>query len=415
MQQVRAITTGFLLTPIISLCAKSTFNELKLLTRLATCAFKLPIGVLLLRLMSPMLELEAAPPGTKARESARRTAAVHWQGVPLRDAVARLGTLFDDRVVIDRRIDPTSLISLDINAASAEAVLRALAAQQGLGVSRIDKLLYLGPPAAAEQLRTVAALRSDDIFHLREQLKSPLDRRRPVSWKRFAEPRLLVASLVEQRGWKLDNADTIPHDLWPAGGLPAVSFGDQLTVLLIGFDFTFELRPGDKTIHVMPLEGPVAIHRRYRLPENLADPAAILKQQLPDIEARIEDGVAAVDARLEEHERLAEWLRGQNTTRAARRKKTETRQLYTLRVQEKPVGAVIRELAQRLNWALEIDEASIRTAGISLDARVSFSVEDVEQNVLLEALLKPAGLDFRLEGERLRIVPRAAGQKNTTD
>ena len=80
--------------------------------------------------------------------------------------------------------------------------------------------------------------------------------------------------------------------------------------------------------------------------------------------------------------------------------------IYSLRVAEKPVGAVLRELAKRLHWQLEIDEAAIRAAGKSLDKRVSFAVDNVEQDALLDALLQPAGLTFRREGERIKIVPR---------
>jgi len=83
-----------------------------------------------------------------------------------------------------------------------------------------------------------------------------------------------------------------------------------------------------------------------------------------------------------------------------------TKQVYTLRVAEKPVGAVLRELAQRLNWQIEFDEAAIRAAGRSIEKRVSFAVENVEQDALLDALLRPAGLDFRRDDERIMIVPR---------
>jgi hypothetical protein len=84
----------------------------------------------------------------------------------------------------------------------------------------------------------------------------------------------------------------------------------------------------------------------------------------------------------------------------------KTKQVYSLRVAEKPVGAVLRELARRLNWQVEIDEAAISEAGRSLDERVSFAVENVEQEELLHALLRPAGLTFRRDGERIKIVPR---------
>ena len=45
-------------------------------------------------------------------------------------------------------------------------------------------------------------------------------------------------------------AERIPHDLWPAGNLPELSLAEQLTVLLIGFDLTFELRPEDRRLRL---------------------------------------------------------------------------------------------------------------------------------------------------------------------
>ena len=178
----------------------------------------------------------------------------------------------------------------------------------------------------------------------------------------MSEPRRLIASIVEQRGWRLANADAIPHDLWSAGELPEMTLAEQLTVLLIGFDLTFELRPNDRSIEVVPLKG-------------VSKPpggGAALKRSVGPL----------------------------NSAHA----KKDGKHVYTLRVQEQPVGAVIQELSKRLHWAIQIDEESIRTAGKSLDKRVSFSVENADQEHLLEALLRPAGLDYRLEGERVRII-----------
>jgi type II secretory pathway component GspD/PulD (secretin) len=91
--------------------------------------------------------------------------------------------------------------------------------------------------------------------------------------------------------------------------------------------------------------------------------------------------------------------------------KKDGKHVYTLRVKEKPVGAVIRELSKRLQWPVVIDEEGIRKAGKSLDTRVSFSVENADRDQLLEALLKPAGLEFRVDGDRVRIVAeRDAGK-----
>ena len=295
-------------------------------------------------------------------ESLGRTATIHWQRVPLRDALARLRSLFDDAVFVDRRIDPNMRVSLDIEGGSAEDVVAALAAGQNLGADRLGSVVYLGPSSAADQLRAISAARSQDVGRLPADLRASLTQKQPTDWPRLSEPRGVIASIVEHRGWRVANADAIPHDLWPAGKLPTLAFAEQLTVLLIGFDLSFELRPDDRSIEIVSLKG-------------TSKPADVRAATQPTA-----------------------------TRPSSTRGKQDSRHVYTLRVQEKPVRAVLQELSKRLHWAIQIDEESIRRAGKSLDARVSFSVENVNQQQLLTALLRPAGLDFRLNGERVRII-----------
>jgi hypothetical protein len=211
-------------------------------------------------------------------------------------------------------------------------------------------------------LPAVSAARSQDVGRLPADLRASLSQKQRTEWPRLADPRGVITSVVEHRGWRVANAEAIAHDLWPAGELPELTFAEQLTVLLIGFDLSFELRPNDRSIDIVPLKrasksaGPRAATKRTAAP--------------PD----------------------------------STRTKKDGRHVYTLRVQEKPVRAVLQELSNRLHWAIEIDEESIRAAGKSLDARVSFSVENADQQRLLEAVLRPAGLDYRLENERVRII-----------
>jgi hypothetical protein len=294
----------------------------------------------------------------------RPTATIHWQGVPLREAIGRLQPLFDEPVFVDRRVDPNVHVSLDISATSAEQVLKALAAEHELGVGRLGKLIYLGPRSSAEQLRATVAQRSKEIVGLPAELRPSLTRKQRLNWPRLSQPRQLVASAIEQCGWRIAEPERIPHDLWAAGELPELSVAEELTVLLIGFDLTFELRPADRSIQIVPLQTPTVAR----------DPRGVPNRA---------------------------------TARAnAKRPTGGTKQMYTLRVQEKPVGAVLRELENRLHWVIQIDEEAIRAARKSLDQRVSFSVENVDQDKLLGALLTPAGLDYRVEGEKVRIIPR---------
>ena len=309
----------------------------------------------------PRLSLAAT---TAQPRGPRPTATIHWQGVPLREAIGRLQPLFDEPVFVDRRVDPNIRVSLDIAATSAEQVLKALAAVHELGVGRLGKLIYLGPRSSAEQLRSTVAQRSKEIIGLPAELRPSLMRKQQLTWPRLSQPRQLAASAIEQCGWRIAEPERITHDLWAAGELPELSVAEELTVLLIGFDLTFELRPADRSIQIVPLQTPVAARETPGVPNR---------------------GTAKA---------------------AANRPAGGTKHVYTLRVQEKPVGAVLRELAIRLHWAIQIDEVAIRAAGISLDQRVSFSVENADQDKLLDALLTPAGLDYRVEGEKVRIIPR---------
>jgi hypothetical protein len=62
-------------------------------------------------------------------------------------------------------------------------------------------------------------------------------------------------------------------------------------------------------------------------------------------------------------------------------------------------------LGRQLGWKLTVDEAAIRAAGRSLDQRVSFTVENVDADQLLDALLAPAGLTAERDGYSVRIKP----------
>lgn len=294
---------------------------------------------------------------------ARQNATIHWQGVALGDVIVRLRPLFPETVFIDRRIDPDQRVNLDIVAESAEQAVSALAIAHGLDVSRMGKLVYVRP-ADSGDLRAIAAVRSREAARLPVDHRKMLLSKKPLSWARLTQPRELVASIATQMGWQVVDGDRIPHDLWDAGELPDLTVADQLSVLLFGFGLTFELRPTERTIVVVEL------------------PTTALARSTPLARATVES--RSVPPR---------------NTRG-------TQQVYTLRVQEKPVGAVLRELSQRLGWAIQIDEDAIRAAGKSLDQRVSFSVENADREKLLDALLTPAGLEYVISGEQIRILPK---------
>jgi hypothetical protein len=304
----------------------------------------------------------ATAPNRGARSTV--TATIHWEDVPLREALERLEKLFGEPVFVDRRVDPTVRITYGARGSSEAEVLTPIAAEHGWGVARIGGVTYLGPQAAAQQLRRIAAERRGDAAHLTGKLRQALERKQSTDWERLAEPRELVSSLIEKSGWQSAGVERIPHDLWRAGRLPDLSLADQLTVLLIGFDLTFQVHAAERTIEIVPLA--------------------------PRAEVATDESAPN---------------RARQTASPKTAPKAGTKQVYSLRVTEKPVGAVMRELARRLNWQVEFDDTAIAKAGLSLDTRVSFNVENLEQDGLMHAVLQPAGMTFRREGERIVVAP----------
>ena len=167
----------------------------------------------------------------------------------------------------------------------------------------------------------------------------------------------------------------------------------------------FGLFPGGRVRRDVPLsESPPTMARRYRV-RYAADQVESLRRKFPGMAMHVEGEEIVADARIEDHERLAEWLAGDSKAASPPPPAGGGRQVYSLRVQEQPVRALVGALAQRMNWTVEMDDTAIRAAGLSLESRVSFDVKDVSQEELLRAILQPAELDFLLDGNRLRIVP----------
>jgi hypothetical protein len=286
---------------------------------------------------------------------------VRWQNLPLGEAVARLRQVTGTAIFIDRRVDPDQRVTFSASNASVENVLSNLASSTRLGHARLGRLYYLGPQVTADGLAALAAKRRNEIATLAPPLKNSLLGRRRLIWPRLTEPRGLTVQLAEQHGWRIDNAAAIPHDLWAAGELPSMPLADQLSVLLAGFDVTYRVDAATKTIEIKPATWP---------------------KHSPKALARRPDKTSPT------------------------RGKAPSKQVFTLRVENQPVGRVLEQLATRLNWKLDVDANAIRAAGLSLDTLVSFDVQNANETQLLDALLAPAGLAATSVGDRLRIAPK---------
>jgi hypothetical protein len=291
---------------------------------------------------------------------------VHWEHLPLREAIARLEDNGHVSVFVDRRVDPSQLIDLTADDLAPDEVLAKLATADSLGAGRIGSLLYLGPREAVAELPSLAALRRADIAHLSASDQQPWSVASALSWPRRTEPRALVVGLLQERGLNVRGEERIPYDLWAADNLPRLALGDQLTVLLLGFDLTFRPIAGKADVEIIPIDDP--------LPS-----VAETKQS---------------KAKQAEQRPLAPHQKG------------PSKQVFTLRVAEQPVGKVVEKIAQQLHLELVVDQVAIQAAGQSLDERVSFEVKNADLNGLLDAVFQSTGLTYERSDTRLTIKPK---------
>ncbi|MGH7134603.1 MAG: STN domain-containing protein [Pirellulales bacterium] len=301
-------------------------------------------------------------------------------------------------ILLDRRIDPQHSVDLFAGRGTFDDLLAQIAEKIEGGVAWLGPLAYIGPHDAARRLRTLAALRAADGRSLPKEKRSAFERAEAWQWENLAEPRALLSDLAAKAHVELEGLELVPHDLWPAADLPALTWIDRFTLVANEFDLTFEFTDASH-VRLLPVVAPVVIEQSYPGGGHAKELASSWKRLAPDAEIAIVGGKLVVRGRLEDHELL-------RPAKSAPPPATKPGgQVYTLTVPDLPLSAVIEKLRQS-SIDIRVDEAALKNADLTLDRRVSFSVERASLEELLEAALKPAGLTFRREGNAYKIVPR---------
>lgn len=342
---------------------------------------------------------------------------VAWGGIPLGDALGSLARRHQVAVLLDRRVDPTRPLALEgtlplrdvfVNAAriysekhTGDGVVPRPA--QPIDVAFFGPVVYVGPTKAARLLRTVAELRREEVRQVAPAKRSRLVRSLASQWDDAAEPRQLVTDLAKEAGVTLANPAAIPHDLWPAASLPALPWCDRLTLILAQFDLTFTVSADGNRLQLRPLaDNDRTLARTYPGGANPEATAAAFREKSPQAQVQVQGNQVVIRGRLEDHE--AASGKAPSPAPAAMPSAPGVDQ-YSLKINELPLRAVLEYLARNLKLEMQVDEAALQAAGLSLDRRVSFQVENVSLDQLLEAAVKPAGLVAKRQGQKVQIVP----------
>jgi hypothetical protein len=121
---------------------------------------------------------------------------VIWNEQPMRETLGNFATHHRLGFLLDRRVDPDTLISLDVKQTTVCEVFERVAKQHGLAFCEFETVAYIGPVDAAEQLRLLAALRSEQLAKLPENKRAGM--LTPISFhtEPFDEPAASIMSII---------------------------------------------------------------------------------------------------------------------------------------------------------------------------------------------------------------------------
>jgi hypothetical protein len=331
------------------------------------------------------------------------SAAPAWSNVPLRQSLTRFCRSRKLAFVLDRRIDPDQKIELTFEDVPLGEAIKRIASRLEIGVAMVGPVAYFGPKPTAESIRTIAALRVQDATKLPAMARGTWTQLRPLKWPDAMSPRDLLTNLGRENKVEIDSTNLLPHDLWAAGDLPALSLPERLTLLLAQFDLTFEIAADGRSVSLTPMPADPKIERNYTVPAAGQDIANRLRENglLTSAEITQTGAKLLVRARQEDHDVIKELLSG----RQAKRSTIKEKQVYTLRV-ILTVDKLLDALAKRLEMEFKIDREAISARGLSLDKEVKIDVKEVSADELLRAVLDPVGLTFKRSGKVVEVIPK---------
>jgi hypothetical protein len=345
--------------------------------------------------------------GRDFRQKLTQPATVLCADSPLREYLSDFGRAQRAAILLDRRIDPDQMLTLAVRDESVLAIIQAVASSRDLRAAVLRNVIYVGTPASADRIRTVTALRRQEIDALGSEASLKFSRQAPIAWQDLDSPRNLLGELAKESGLDIVNPEQVPHDLWEAGELPPMSLAERLTLILHQFDLTFRVAADACRVAVVPLPQDVAIVRDYpggSKPEMLAQK---WRNAYPDCEFRIAGNRIHVRGLVEDLEAIettgASGGRQTGKPRGNGKPEPPSEQVFTANVPDRPLGAVLAHFAKQLGLELQIDQASLQSAGVSLEQSISFHVEDATFDELFQAALAPVGCVHERQGNVLKV------------
>lgn len=286
-----------------------------------------------------------------------------WTAQPIRTVADQLSRLAGKPVVLDRRLDPTTSITLVAAGEPCDAMLTTIATRVGGQVIDLAKTIRIAPPAVAGRCMAAERARSQELSRLPQPQRNALADEAAWQWPAGSRPRDLVVAAAAEAGLPIDGLDRIPHDHFPTADLAPLSLAERLDLILFHFDLRMAWS---------------------RSPTGSRPRGSIVP--LPDAAA-------------------AATTSGPPAKRPSRHRPLPppgTQQAYTLRL-EAPLEEALTAISRQLGLQLNLDATSLAARGIARREIARADVQSASRDELLAAILMPLGLTWQIDEGTLRV------------
>ena len=282
---------------------------------------------------------------------------ITWQGQELGQAIQRIAESQNISIWLDRRVDPQQRIQVRISDTPLQQALEIVANQYHLDIVLVGTVLYMGPQQSVQELPVLLQEARSTLARVPVRQRRLWLQAEACSWPRLSKPRQLLNEWLSAADLSMHNEESIAHDLWKASKIPPLSLIDRTVLLLFGFDKTCQISPDGKSCRIIPIRGSVKSNKR-----------PLSKVPIPQ----------------------------------PKRKHRESK-VYTLQLQNQPVGRAINQLAQQLQLEVHWDPELMNSIPKAQEVLVSCDVKNVLLDELLNSILQPAGFQHKRKGQLLTI------------
>ena len=356
--------------------------------------------------------------GAQFQTEIDRTLSASWANVELRDLLKKIG---DDRriaILLDRRVDPTVQLPLNLTNSSLREGVRDMARLLGADISVAEPVVFVGPPAAVQRLRTLIELRSSELSSreasIPEKRRMELATRHTVTWQDLDSPVEIVQRIADRYRLTIGHLDLLPHDLWVSNTLPSVTAAEALSLVLIQFDLTFawtgkaEGGGAGQGIELVPAPEHPVIEKRHRVKGRpVAEALKLVRQYGPNLDAKVDGSDLVVRSLLEDHEAVAAMVGGSTTKKpdATAGVKPIKQRLFTLKIDRVPARVLMQKLEES-EIVFEYNAEQLAAAGIDLDQPIKLEVEKASAADFFKAVFDPLRLTAEIDNLTVKLTPK---------